>query len=353
MLSVYQHWDPLRVCIVGRSYSPEFYSFIECPSAREVMQRVAQETEDDYQKLVQLLESFNVTVLRPTVTDNYNDYITTNHETTRILPPPMSPRDFGIMIGKTFFWNHHTVAGFEHIFEFIRNQGNEIVFKPLNGAEVTRLGKDLYHGTQDKQWFTADVKQEMEHRYQQQWRATIPMLTEYRNHIVDTGGHVDGTFCPVKPGLIVSLEEVKNYQSTFPNWEIVYLQDESWKKVGAFLQLKEKNRGKWWIPGEELNDNFITFVNDWLDNWVGYVEESVFDVNMLVIDHQNVVCNGYNQHVFEAFDRHGITPHIVNFRHRYFWDGGLHCITNDLDRIGVMNDYFPERANWPMTTIHT
>jgi hypothetical protein len=65
---------------------------------------------------------------------------------------------------------------------------------------------------------------------------------------------------------------------------------------------------------------------------------------MLVIDEKNVVCNNYNKKVFETFDRFGITPHIVNFRHRYFWDGGLHCITSDLHREGAIKDYFPERG---------
>ena len=58
----------------------------------------------------------------------------------------------------------------------------------------------------------------------------------------------------------------------------------------------------------------------------------------------------YNKKVFDAFERHGVTPHIVNFRHRYFWDGGLHCITSDIAREGgVRNDYFPERGNKNMS----
>ena len=71
----------------------------------------------------------------------------------------------------------------------------------------------------------------------------------------------------------------------------------------------------------------------------------MFDVNVLFINEQNVVVNNYNKEVFEAFDRHGITPHIINFRHRYFWDGGLHCITSDLNRVGEQKDYFPNRGN--------
>jgi len=108
--------------------------------------------------------------------------------------------------------------------------------------------------------------------------------------------------------------------------------------------LKKKNAGKWWVPGEELNDDFTDFVETWLKDWVLYVEETVFDVNMLIINPTNVIVNGYNKKVFDAFERHGITPHVINFRHRYFWDGGIHCITSDLGRTGEMKDYFPERS---------
>ena len=84
-----------------------------------------------------------------------------------------------------------------------------------------------------------------------------------------------------------------------------------------------------------------------MNHWVGYVEESVFDVNMLVIDEKNVICNNNcNPLVIDAFNRHGITPHVINFRHRYFWDGGLHCITSDLHREGtVIKDMFPDRVS--------
>jgi hypothetical protein len=165
-------------------------------------------------------------------------------------------------------------------------------------------------------------------------------FSNYRTHVVKTGGHSDGVFCPVTPGLIVSLKDVPTYAETFPDWEVVYLPGQSWAKVSPFLNLKRKNHGKWWIPGEEMNDDLVDFVNIWLDKWVGYVEETVFDVNMLVIDEKNVICNNYNKTVFRALAQHGVTPHICNFRHRYFWDGGLHCVSLDLYREGGKNDFF-------------
>jgi len=82
----------------------------------------------------------------------------------------------------------------------------------------------------------------------------------------------------------------------------------------------------------------IEFVNSWLTDWVGYVEETVFDVNMLSINEHTVVCN-YNKEVFNFFKKHKIDAIPFNFRHRYFWDGGIHCITQDLYREGEMEEY--------------
>ena len=169
----------------------------------------------------------------------------------------------------------------------------------------------------------------------EKWKSMFP---DYRVHLLHIGGHSDGSYCPVVPGLIVSLFPPETYKDTFPDWEVVQLPEQSWKAVKPFQRLKMKNKGKWWVPGEEDNDELTNYVEQWLHDWVTYVEETVFDVNMLVIDRHNVVCNNYNKKVFDAFQRHNITPHILNFRHRYFWDGGLHCITSDLARDGVLED---------------
>jgi hypothetical protein len=206
-------------------------------------------------------------------------------------------------------------------------------FNYFSGATSTRVGRDIYLGTDSYyQNRTNDLE------------LCKQMYPQYRWHVVNTGGHSDGTYCPVCPGLIVSLQDVPTYADTFPGWEVVFLPGQSWVKVRSFLQLKQKNKGKWWVPGQELNDDFTDFIENWLGHWVGYVEETVFDVNMLVVDQKNVICNNYNQQVFDALERHGVTPHVVNFRHRYFWDGGLHCITSDVHREGTMQDYFPERG---------
>jgi hypothetical protein len=339
---------------------------------RKLFEKIAIETEEDYQCLIKKLKEFNVEVLRPTVSSADNSFINGKY-----LPPPMTPRDHMIMIGKTFYKGYdlnfsnfynavkdsswpdcQTIEEFDNLPNYIKTECNEVhgltkfinfyssynhifdYIKQTNtikstrisqapGAFITRVGKDLYFGTD-----SYDLDQNV---YKQHIDKEFP---NYRNHIVNTGGHSDGTYCPVCPGLIVSLHDVPTYADTFPGWEVVYLPEQSWDKVQPFLQLKNKNKGKWWIPGFEHDQEVIDTVETWLGHWTGYVEETVFDVNMLIIDPKNVIVFNYNKQVFEALNRYGITPHIVPFRHRYFWDGGIHCVTSDLHREGAMQDYF-------------
>jgi glycine amidinotransferase len=384
MYSVYQHWDPLKVCVVGRSYPPEFYSWIEKPDVRSLFEKIAIETEEDYQNIIKKLESFGVEVVRP-------DLPSESFVDGKFVPPPMTPRDYTVVIGQNFYTNFDyrstspfvdfynnvkdkswpdctrlddfknlpqriqdeciNVHGlsqytrlqrqnnhrcYDNIYKKIEAQGNQIIHsidERINGAMVSRIGRDLYFGTFD---------------YNQRSNNFLKFANvefpNTRNHIVNTGGHSDGTYCPVCPGLIISLLDVPTYADTFPDWEVVYLPGQSWAMVSDFLDLKKKNRGKWWIPGFENNQDVVDTVEQWLGHWTGYVEETVFDVNMLLIDPKNVMVFNYNKQVFDALDRYGITPHIVPFRHRYFWDGGIHCVTSDLHREGTMQDYFPGRG---------
>lgn len=349
MYSVYQHWDPLKVCIVGRSYPPEFYDWIAVPHVRSLFEKIAIETEEDYQNIIKKLQEFGVEILRP-------DLPTNTFVNGKYVPAPMAPRDHMVMIGDTFYtaygdaneqikisYNHdmdvYKFNPYDKIVNFIKKQGNSIKSNKktgcsiISGATVARIGKDLYFGTDNY------------NQNQLRYKSAIELeFTNTRNHIVNTGGHGDGTYCPVTPGLIISLHDVPTYADTFPDWEVVYLPGQSWDAVQPFLDLKKKNLGKWWIPGFEYDQHVVDVVETWLSHWTGYVEETVFDVNMLIINPKNVMVFNYNKLVFDALERYGITPHVVPFRHRYFWDGGIHCVTSDLHREGTMQDYFLQKG---------
>jgi len=199
----------------------------------------------------------------------------------------------------------------------------------ISTAEICRVGKDIWWDINEN-LDISDVE-----KYKNSWEQE-----GFRVHTSNRGYHSDGVFCVVKPGCIVSLHNIQNYKKEFPGWDVLYLADQSWKKISPFMEMKKKVGGRWWLKGEEHNDQLIEFVNTWLDDWIGYVEETVFDVNMLSINPNTIICNNYNKEVFAHFKKHQVEPVIFNFRHRYFWDGGVHCITQDLYREGTMVDYF-------------
>jgi len=350
---VYQHWDPLKTCVVGKSYGPEHFAWIPDTNTRAHFEKLAIETEEDFQVLIKKLSEFGVDVLRPELSTNVHE------------KPPVCPRDQCVMIGDTFYsdietydfnyfyynakaehdpWiesaeqlndkrlvdlhkeykNRVNNNGWQHIFQHIKMQGNSIktfVDPHLTGPMVARIGRDLYVGTYEEKGEYQDLSILLEQEF-----------PKHRTHVVETGGHSDGTYCPVAPGLIISHWDMDGYQETFPDWEVLYLPQP---------RTMYDDR-KWWIPGAD-NQDVIDTVERYMQGWTGDITETVFDVNMLIIDQNNVIMIAHNDTVINKLAEYGVTAHIVPFRHRWFWDGGIHCITNDLHREGTMQDYFPRR----------
>lgn len=380
MYSVHQHWDPLQTCIVGKSYPPELYSFIKDSKTRNIFEKLAQETEEDYQHLINLLENkFNVNVFRPEFPDDLDELFIDG----KWVQPPTAPRDYFLMI-EDKFWvpripnNSHAwhlfyrsnkqeswpwfdreidfinsldssitepfmkkfiefkvfdqkhldakLNFYTHIFDHIKEQGNEIVYTDLdfiNGCFVSRIGKDLYFATQTYH----DNKQEILNQVNK-------LFPNTRNHVVNAGGHGDAVYCPITPGLIISLNDIPTYADTFPGWEVVYLPDSNYEHMKKFETSMKQNKGRWFIPGFDQVPGMIDTVDYYFNDWLGQVSETVFYLNILVVDPKNIVVSSYNDQVADACARYGIEMHISPFRHKYFWDAGIHCITNDIDREG-------------------
>ncbi len=321
----YATFDPLKSCLIGRNFSGDFFKQnISDPKISDPLRRIADETEEDYQALEKILKDANVKTYRVDFDeDTYNGNLHGR--------PPVCPRDHFAVIGEKFYaWQRTDYYG-----KFIKKIAKENLSFGQNKsvdvstANIVRVGKDLFWDV------TEQGKQEDIDFFKNKWSAE-----GFEVHVSKRGYHCDGSFCVVKPGLIVTLKDVQDYATEFPGWDVHYVADQSWDKLSPFIQMKHKVGGRWWLQGEEHNDRLIDYVNTWLQDWVGYVEETVFDVNMLSIDQNTIICNNYNREVFEHFKKHKVEPIVFNFRHRYFWDGGIHCITQDLYREGKMENYF-------------
>jgi len=325
----YATFDPLKHCWIGSGFKTEWFSDLDIYKNDKIMdpiKKIAEETEEDYQTLEKILKDANVKTYR-----SWLD-IDKVGSLKNIFRPPVNPRDHFAVIGEKIYAVPGGFPGYADVLKQIDRKNLEIVNATgvVATCNICRVGKDLYWD-----YDIAGNSHEIVDSMTKKWQGE-----GFRVHTSNRGYHSDGAFCVVKPGCIVSLNAVQNYKDEFPGWEVCYVPDQSWDKVKPFLKIKDKVGGRWWLKGEEHNDQLIEFVNTWLTDWVGYVEETVFDVNMLSIDQNTIICNNYNKEVFDHFKKHKVEPIVFNFRHRYFWDGGVHCITQDLYREGTQEDYF-------------
>lgn len=330
-------WHPLKHVWVGRSYSTKFYEPIKNSRVRDALQKIASETEEDYLNLASVLQGLDIKVERPGIDPelnimNYvNDQGQLNYENansfTLIPRPPMQPRDSMLIVGNTMIesndelaWAEDLVAGLELGTDQVkRNNG-----LPFDAPLVTVIGQHLIVDCRDHVWLGDHMQKLCPDR------TVVPVMI---------GGHNDAVFCPVRPGLIVSSYHHENYADTFPGWEVKFIENQSWNAIPDWRKFKHSNVDKWWIPEEDNNPEFANFVDTWLGNWLGYVKETVFDVNMLQIDENTILVNNYNKEMFDFFKTKHIEPIVVPFRHRFFWDGGIHCVTADIYRQGESDVY--------------
>ena len=322
----YATFHPLKHCLVGKGFEIEWFKDIyKDKRIIDPLKRIAEETEEDFLELCDILKKCNVKTYRA------NLDIEKYQSLDNIYRPPLTPRDHFAVIGEKFY-AVGVVQGYDNILKNIKKEN--LFLRPydknysgaIDTARIVRVGKDLFWGYDPKEGDISEYIKNFENE-------------GFRVHLVERNYHSDGVMCVVKPNVIVSLRNIQNYEKTFPNWDILELSDDP-RLPDNFNDLKENNKGRWWLKGEEHNAELITFIDKWLNHWVGYVEETVFDVNMLSIDENTIKCNNYNKKVFDFFKKHKVEPIIFNFRHRYFWDGGIHCITQDLYREGTMENYF-------------
>ena len=344
--NVWNKWGKLKTVMIGSCHPLEFYDIITNDKIRDPLLRITQETLEDLDYFKKVLKDFGCNVIQaPT---QYQNVDSTNiHEkfpagTSSLPRSSLQPRDCQVVIG-----NKCVISSFDNI----NNKGIIDTLKSYNSKDliIDPLAIDNVMGkTKMKTWEAPGltvvgnriyVDTEELSQYNIDWLKT--KFPEFKYVKVSIGGHNDGCFHTLKPGAILSLYDIQTYDETFPGWDVCYLPDQSWSKIKGWQTIRSKTQGKWWLPGEEHNDEFINFVNAWLSDWVGYVEETVFDVNVLVLDEHHVcISNPHNEDVNKFLQKHNMEPVHIPWRHRYFWDGGLHCITLDLEREGKMENYF-------------
>ena len=405
--NVWNPWDPLKKVVLGDTYRPEFFKDIKSQKIKSALTQISEETHEDLESFENILKQFGCEVIRPTMdlNDNIMSYVDDRKGIMGVVPNgPLQPRDHYTVIGNELFitsFNKRNSKELKNLFFEKENTAylnwpiagswmtNDVynvyardavgwpdydtyrecfktgkkysihkhIDKEIHDAHlnwysfsethdfiapesaITVVGKDLYINLKNNPYFRCSEQTDQIFEWFQK------RYSDFRINIINVDGHSDGSFNLLKPGVIVSVPKVQEYSSTFPGWDIFFIKEDKGKfQIPDFWRSKKDLFGKWWVPGQENNDEFNAFVQRWLGEWVGYVEESVFDCNVTMLDEHHVCVTSLNNKDFLKFlKKHKIEPVLVPWRHRFFWDGGLHCITLELDRAGKQQDYFPNR----------
>lgn len=328
-INSHNSWSQLEEVWLGDVYPASWYDHLE-PAIRDVFYRLTEITKEDLSAIQKTLESFNVTVRRP-VYENIDNFIQGDEQLTK---PQICPRDNFLTVGNTLYCHEwHKTAWESHLETYKKDSNSTVKINPhvhvINGANVVRVGRDIVI---DCSHYDFEYRNQFEDQH-------------YRIDVVNNGGHMDGCFAILKPGLILANRYYNDYARTFPGWEIIMLDDPTYNaapSVGNFQKYPVYN-GKFWDTTVGTNRRFNDHIIQHALDWVGCYTETYFELNCLVVNESNVIMLGYNEAIEKELARRDITVHWVPFRARSFWDGAMHCLTLDIRRQSTIEDFFPER----------
>lgn len=353
----YTEFQPLKQLVVGRSWNSKAIAALPYISDnnKRLLTYLLDETEEDYQKLISIVETYGAKVFRP-------DY--GKQSSVYNYPALMTPRDWSVVFDNDLILGHSDrdismwfAKGLKEHAEYFKRPRALLGFNP---ASIIRLGKDIIVDVQQDSNTQAMV--DYIKKVYEPLGYTIHGGKAFNAKFKNPMSHGDALFAILKPGVILTYDKrhmVKD--SLFANWDIHVIEGydaidvlkEGWKKI---KNTKTRPDGKKnislangktqeWATSYDFenskfnNEEFDVFINTWFTQWLGYSNESVFDLNCLVLDESHVLFTNYNKGVWDFCRKHNIEPIICNFRHRWFWDGGLHCITLDIEREGSCERY--------------
>lgn len=384
-------WDefqPLKSVVVGSTYDSSFFDGVKNKKVKDVLKKIVDETTEDIEYFKEQMKSHNIQVFQASPKElGYHssilDYSDVNgrigHKSDNpgivrdVLIPihPLQVRDDAVVMGNKILITDKTfevqgyVKKFQEWFgedqvdltlyngkrnfrrtelnmkEQIETSGLDIDFDTLTQEEKDKLLSEFPLGGFCSPNITRIGKKCLVDLHQTEDALTFlqELYPQFNYSKLILGGHNDGIFSVLKPGVVIAGPWFKGKEHNFKNWDVIYFDDNRWNDVREWYKIKDQNKGKWWVPGEEDNHDFAKFVDAVLPNWTGFVEETIFDLNCLVIDDKHVVVNSNSKKLFSVLEKYDLTPVYCPLRHRFFWDGGWHCLTLDVSRSGGQNDY--------------
>ena len=345
-VSTHSPFQKLTAVVIGQGLSEDVFDWITEDKIKGPMQKILCETNEDMGEFKRVLESLGVKVFQPAPLKREQVIDSDGHTIPHV---PLQPRDIFLTLGNTCY-QQNTHGVYDYMKDIVHEdclvdlfnkvygpggasfEGHELI----SGANSMKLGKHIIMPADGEEGFVHPDRPMFKHitdKWKQQGYEIIQ---------TDEVGHTDGIISFIKPGAFMRVgKSPPQEKELLANWDRLELGEQGWMhpSMNKWMQEKSMVNGRWWIDGEQDNPQLHKFVNDWCDHWVGYCAETVFDVNALGVSEECMLVSSYNKEVFDFLKKHKVEPIIVPLRHRYFWDGGLHCCSVDLVREGDREDY--------------
>ncbi len=339
-------WDPLEEVIVGNPLRARFptpdpstqlaefpeRSLEELPKGA-FPQRIIEETEEDLQAFVAVLEDLGVTVKRPETWPHEAAFATIHWQSQGFYN--YCPRDIMLVVADHIIETpnvirsraQETFSYRELLVEYLRSGAKwfsapkpmllDSLFdvdleKPtprndepaFDAANVLRLGNDLVY-------LVSGTGNELGGL----WLQTM-LGDTYRVHLLKDvyyGSHIDTTLAALRPGLILCNPGRVNGETlpeVLKQWDVIYSPPmENTDRYGA--EYLSKSIGSKWI------------------------DMNVFSVNpdLVVVDRDQTA-------LIKLLEKHGLDVIPLKLRHSKMLGGGFHCVTLDIRRAGTLQRYF-------------
>jgi N-dimethylarginine dimethylaminohydrolase len=308
-------------------------SLVEIPRG-SFPQRIIEETEEDLNEFVRILEAQGVTVKRPETWPHEAKFSTINWEAEGYYN--YCPRDVLLVIGNQIIETPNVIRSraqetFSYrslLIDYLKSGARwysapkpmllDSLFEGIDlskpaprndepafdAANVIRLGKDLIY-------LVSATGNELGG----QWLQTI-LGDEFRVHFLKNvyfGSHIDSTLVALRPGLLLANPSRVN-DDTLPEilkqWEIIY------------------------SPPMENTDRYDA---DYLSRCIG---SDWIDMNAFSINPNLVVVDRNQPTLMKLLEKHGLDVIPLRLRHSKMMGGGPHCVTLDVRRTGNLERYF-------------
>lgn len=343
-VSSHNEWDPLEEIIVGRAenaqfpeidrslFAVEFMDYYDDPAQIPIgafPAQVIDETAEDLEILCQTLSQLGVAVQRPAVVDHSRHFATPYWDSAGIYN--YCPRDLILVVGDLIIETpaalrsrYFEVFSYRSILQGYFLHGARWVSAPkplllddsfiprgrpeerladiepiFDAANILRLGRDLLF-----------LVSSSGNRLGIKWLQSL-LGDKYRvwgceNLYAAT--HIDSTLSLLRPGLVL-LNPARVTESTVPE------PLRRWDKI--------------WCP--EMVDTGYIGAQPYSSVWVG--------MNLLMINPNLAIVEKSQRPLIEVLTQHGIEVVPLPLRHSRTLGGGFHCVTLDVRRNGVLEDY--------------